>query len=421
MKKMTIYGPFKKKIEHQQKDQQFRVIISFENLSNREEFIKKNKDLKILGKFDFIPSICLTLEKEKVFHYEEEELIGQIEEDQKLYLSMLDVLDILDLDVYKNSHIVYEGKNINIGIIDDGINRNIPSISNVKDSLEIYKKSNEIKASEKEITHGTIMASIIGNQFKNSEDNFIGIAPKANLIDLKLESSNSEYYISDVLKIFDKINNGKIKIDILLISLTAQEPSDGKDILSIACNLYSENGPIIVSPAGNNGPDPYSIGSPGAADRVMTIGALTKEYTIPNFSGRGPTLDDRIKPDICLPGSNIIVPLSNDLQIKVTGTSVSASIGVGIIALIKESNPQISYEAIMDLINKSVFNLKLDPNSQGLGIIRVSDLFNELDLFHEVLVPYNYLIMRSLKLAIEFFAIFLGVFYLFYFFKLIVL
>ena len=38
---MTIYTPFKEKIDNQNKDQQFRVLISFENLLNREKFIEK--------------------------------------------------------------------------------------------------------------------------------------------------------------------------------------------------------------------------------------------------------------------------------------------------------------------------------------------------------------------------------------------
>jgi len=277
MKKMTIYTPFKEKIDTQNKDQQFRVLISFEDLSNREKFIEKYKDLIILGKFDFIPSIYANLEKDQIYHFEKEKIINQIEEDQKLYFSMLDVSEILGLNEYQNSHIIYRGTNINVGIVDDGINESLPSIPNLKDPLD----SNKIKIPEKDITHGTIMASVISNQFKDIDDKFIGIAPNVNLIDLKLNKLDEEYHISDVLKIFEKINNNKIQIDILLISLTTKDPSDGKDILSLACNLCVNNGLIIVSPAGNFGPDSYTIGSPGAAEKVITVGACLL-YTSPS-------------------------------------------------------------------------------------------------------------------------------------------
>ncbi len=415
---MTIYTPFKKKIDTQHKDQQFRVLISFSTLSNREKFIEKNKDLKIFDKFDFIPSIYTNLEKDQIYHFEKEKIIEQIEEDQKLHFSMLDVSEILGLNDYQNSHIIYRGTNINVGIVDDGINESLPSIPKLKDPLDGNKKRNKIEVPVKDITHGTIMASIISNQFKDIDDRFIGIAPNVNLIDLKLTKLDEEYHISDVLKIFEKINKDRVHIDILLITLTTKDPSDGKDILSLACNLFTENGLIIVSPAGNFGPDSYTIGSPGAAEKVITVGALTKELTIPSFSGRGPTLDERVKPDLCLPSSNIIVPLSNNLRVRVTGTSVSASIAVGIIALIKEFNPQISYNAILDLIKTSRLDLNFDPTAQGLGTIRINDLFEKLDLFHEKLVPYSYLIKRSFKLAIEFLVLFGLVFYLLYFLKI---
>jgi len=417
---MTIYSLFKEKITSQPKNQQYRVIFSFKDLSNREKFLEKNKDLKFLGKIDFIPSIYLDLEKAQIINYEKEKLVEKIEEDQKLYLSMLDVLEVLEINDYKNSQISYTGKNVNVGIIDDGINKNFTSISNINSKpyfLNGVVKTNDLKNIKKEITHGTIMASIISNQFKNADDNYIGIAPNVNYIDFNISNSDQEYYFSNILQVFDKIIKENIEIDILLISLIAKDCSEGKDILSLACDLLVNKGIIIICPAGNFGPDPYTIGSPGAAEKVITIGALTKNLTVPNFSGRGPTLDNRTKPNICLHGSNVIVPLSNNLKVRVSGTSVSASIGVGLIALIKEFDPKMTYNDIMGLIKNSSINLNYDPKAQGLGSVKITDLFRELDLYHEKLSSYNYLTKRSLILSIEFLIVFIIIFYFFYFFN----
>ena len=417
---MTIPSLFKEKITSQPKNQQYRVIFSFKDLSNREKFLEKNKDLKFLGKIDFIPSLYLNLEKAQIINYEKEKLVEKIEEDQILFLSMLDVLEVLEINDYKNSQISYTGKNVNVGIIDDGINKNFTAISKINSKqyfLNGKVKINNPKSIKKEITHGTIMASIISNQFKNIDDNYIGIAPNVNYIDFNISNSNQEYYFSDILQVFDKIIGENINIDILLISLITKDCSDGKDILSLACDLLVDKGIIIVCPAGNFGPESYTIGSPGAAEKIITIGALTKNLAVPNFSGRGPTLDERTKPDLCLHGSNISVPLSNDLRVKVSGTSVSASIGVGLIALIKEFDPKMAYNDIIDLIKNSCINLKYDPNAQGLGTVKITDLFKELDLYHEKLSSYNYLTKRSLILSIEFLIVFITIFYFFYFFN----
>ncbi|MFX1431783.1 MAG: S8 family serine peptidase [Promethearchaeota archaeon] len=418
---MNIYPPFKNELENFSEDQQFRVIISFADLSSREQFIKKNDQLKILGKLELIPSILVNLKKKQIINYENEELIKNIEEDQIIYPALLDVIEILELNDYKNSEITYSGKNVNVGIIDNGINRNIPAISSIslkKHKIFDIQKPLKMEVEKSEISHATIMASIIGNRFQDIDNNFIGIAPNVNVIDFDISNSNQEYSFYNILNVFDKIYTEKIDLDILFITLTTKNSSDGKDILSSACNILTEKEIIIVCPAGNNGPNPYSIGSPGAAKKVITIGALTKELEIPNFSGRGPTLDETKKPDFCFPGFKIKVPITNDLRLSVSGTSVSAAICVGIIALIKEYDPNISYDILMDLLAKTSIDLGYDKSIQGLGTVKVSQIFSNLDLFHEKLIPYNYLIKKSLRISIEFLILLIILFYFFFFFRI---
>jgi len=246
------------------------------------------------------------------------------------------------------------------------------------------------------------MASIISNQFKNSDENLIGIAPHVKIHDFNVSNSKDKYYFSHILEFFDIIVKEKVMIEVLLISFITSSPSDGKDILSLSCNALADKGIIIVSPAGNFGPETQSIGSPGAAKKVITFGTLEKELTIPEFSGRGPTLDERIKPDFLLPGSKIDVPLSQNFRVSVTGTSVSASLGAGIIALIKEYDPTVSYDEIIKLLEKSSIDLDYDNNAQGYGTLNLPRIFKTLDLYQEKKVPYNNLVKNSLKYSIEF-------------------
>ncbi|MFW9827654.1 MAG: S8 family serine peptidase [Candidatus Thorarchaeota archaeon] len=416
---MSIYPLFKKKIEKSPNKELLNVLISFESLTDREKFIKKSHKIKIISKFDYIPSIFTKIDKEEVISLEKQDLIKQIEEDQRIYFSMFDVMEILELDYYQNTEISYKGNGIKVGIIDDGINQNFPSILKAQINLSEDNNNKNINSYGEEISHGTIMAGIIGNQFKDIDGNYLGIAPKVKFFDFQLTTNKKEYFISDILRILDQIKKLKIEIDILLIPLTTSEPSDGKDLLSIFCNLLVEGGLIIVSPSGNLGSKNYTIGSPGAAEKVITVGALTKDFTIASFSGKGPTLDERLKPDLCFPGSNIIIPLSNNLRVKASGTSVSAAIGVGIIALIKNFDPTLSYEGIIDLLKKSSIDLNYEPTSQGMGTVNVPDIFKNLDLLNEKIVPYNYLVKRSIKIVLEFLLILIVLFYIINFFKFI--
>ncbi|HSM51452.1 MAG TPA: S8 family serine peptidase [Thermoanaerobaculia bacterium] len=62
---------------------------------------------------------------------------------------------------------------------------------------------------------------------------------------------------------------------------------------------------LIVFSAGNSGSAGNTIGSPGVAKNVLTVGALgdNNSTTVAGYSSRGPTDDGRIKPDIMAPGT----------------------------------------------------------------------------------------------------------------------
>ncbi|MFW9873523.1 MAG: S8 family serine peptidase, partial [Candidatus Thorarchaeota archaeon] len=353
---------------------------------------------------------------ELILKYESDESIKRIERDQRLFLSILEINEILDLNRCKNSQIPHTGRNVNIGIIDDGINSNFPSIPIIS---RYNSKGYEFKKDlDSQITHGTIMASIIGNQFKDLKNNSIGIAPGVKIFDFDISNSKKEYYFSCILEIFDLIINQNIQIDILLISLTTQYPSDGIDILSLACNTFVDKGILIVCPTGNYGPSVNTIGSPSAAKKVISFGSLTKDLDIAHFSGRGPTIDNRLKPDFCLPGSEIKIPLSNDLRMKIKGTSITAAIGVGLIALIKEYIPKASFDEIYELLKNSSRDLNLDKFSQGYGMPDIISIIKDQDLIQEKILPYKYLVKKSIKITVEFAIIFIVLFYLIYFFRI---
>ena len=396
------------------KEEKIRVIITFENTIKREDFLLKHKNLEIINKFELIPAINLYLTRKKIQIFQENDLIERIEEDQKLYLSMLDAFKMMSFNNYKEPQISFTGKNITVGIVDNGINRNINSISGV--ILDEYNLINKLKKEkeareEGEITHGTLMASIIGNQYLDKNKNFIGIVPDVKIIDFNASNSNQEFFFSNILELFDTIIKNKVKIEVLLISFTTLHTSDGKDILSLACNLLVERGIIIICPSGNFGPESYTIGSPGAAEKVITIGAFTKKGTIAYYSGRGPTLDERNKPDFCLPGSEIEIILSSDTRINMSGTSVAASIGAGIVALIKEINPNFSRGEILEILKEASVDFNYDKVSQGNGMINIARIFNNLGLYQETTLSYAHLIKNASMLSI---GLILSLFLLFY-------
>ncbi len=103
---------------------------------------------------------------------------------------------------------------------------------------------------------------------------------------------------------------------------------------------------LIFFAAGNSGPGTASVGSPSTAKNGVSVGATlrgTGAESMASFSSCGPTSDNRIKPDLTIPGSGIIsgrndgnVGTSNCNTISMSGTSMASPAAAGLGALVRQ-------------------------------------------------------------------------------------
>src|SRR6476661_5996433 len=179
-----------------------------------------------------------------------------------------------------------------------------------------------------------------------------GVAPAAHLSAAKvLDATGSGDDSLGILGI--QWCAGRASVDVISLSLGSDVPSDGLDGLSQAVNAAVLNhGKIVVAAAGNGGDLPGTITSPGSAVQAITVGATADwSSTVPQygaqgpflawFSSRGPTLDNRVKPDIVAPGVNIGAALANSTSDYVTesGTSMATPYVSGVAALLRQKQP----------------------------------------------------------------------------------
>jgi serine protease AprX len=169
-------------------------------------------------------------------------------------------------------------------------------------------------------------------------------------------------------------------VQVANLSLGSSQASDGTDALSAACDEMVRRGVVVCVAAGNDGPGARTIGSPGAAREVITVGASTESGSIVSFSSRGPTLDGRIKPDIVLPGDKIISCRAANtslgspvdaLYTALSGTSMAAPHATGAAALLLEAFPGLTPAQVRERFILGARDLGLEPNTQGAGRLDV--------------------------------------------------
>jgi len=221
-------------------------------------------------------------------------------------------------------------------------------------------------------THVTGIAAGGGGKYR-------GIAPEARIIAVKVLDSNGSGMMSDIIAGLEWA--AQQRVHVINISLGSSEPSDGANPLSTACDLVAEQGIVICAAAGNDGPGPGTIGSPGSARNIITVGATTDRDGILSFSSRGPTLDGRAKPDIMMPGQGIIscraanttlgIPVDGH-YVSASGTSMAAPHATGAAALLLQALPDLSPADIKARFTNAAKDLGLDPNAQGAGRVDVS-------------------------------------------------
>lgn len=178
-------------------------------------------------------------------------------------------------------------------------------------------------------------------------------------------------------------DNPNEPIDIISMSLggdALRYDNEQEDPLVRAVDEAWNAGIVVCVAAGNSGPDPQTIASPGVSEKVITVGALddnntanSDDDTVASFSSRGPTVYGKEKPDILAPGVNIISLRSPNSYIDklqkssrvgsqyftMSGTSMATPICAGIAALILQQNPDLTPDEVKELLKTARTNGKM--------------------------------------------------------------
>jgi subtilisin family serine protease len=157
---------------------------------------------------------------------------------------------------------------------------------------------------------------------------------------------------------------------------------------SAAIDAVEAAGIVTVFAAGNEGPNPMTIRQP--ADRVSSptnafaVGAVDDALNIASFSSRGPSLCDtaQIKPEIVAPGVNIRSSTKGSTYVYMSGTSMAAPFVAGMVALLREYNPDATVTEIKQALLQSALDLGPagEDNAYGRGFVDASRVLEFMPL-----------------------------------------
>ena len=304
--------------------------------------------------------------------------------------------------------LAYNGSGVRVAVIDTGIYEH-PALNIVANRNFVYGESEY----NDDVGHGTHVAGIIGGDGTGSNGKYQGVAPGVSLINARAGNA-SGLGEGDIIAAIDwsakPTDSEGAGADIISMSFGGGYPYISDSITQAITNAQDAHGVIFVASAGNDGPDYFTGSTPASGIDVISIGATVQNGELASFSSWGPTFGYLGYPDVVAPGVNII---STDAQdsiiskeeryignyfdysgdadyIPLSGTSMSAPMVSGALAILKDAYPNLTPEtariALLEGARKLSNGADDDNLKSGAGLINVSA---SLDYLNSISPDYN--------------------------------
>ncbi len=325
-------------------------------------------------RYTLLPALAIDATPTQIEQLTEEPDIELIWTDLPVHTMLNDSVPIIRVPPIWEAGFMGEG--VTIAVIDTGIDPEHPDFKGrIADTIDFTGQGPEDNNG-----HGTHVASIAAGSGAASEGKYRGVAPAATILAAKALRGDGTGRQSDIMAGIEwAVQKGAQVINLSLGG--PPEPCDGTDALSELANAAVRAGVVVCVAAGNSGPSPETIGSPGCARLVITVGATISDPEVPfdeiaPFSSRGPTADGRRKPDLVLPGVGITAAraagtmlgeMVNSYYTTLQGTSMATPHASGIAALLLSANPDLAPAQVKERMLVGARSLGLEGTVQGAG------------------------------------------------------
>ncbi|MDG5801863.1 S8 family peptidase [Streptomyces ossamyceticus] len=271
----------------------------------------------------------------------------------------------------------YDGKGVKVAVLDTGVDTAHPDLAS---AVTVSKDFTSSGSTDDKVGHGTHVAATLAGSGTWSDGRYKGVAPGAGLLNAKVLDDSGEGSDSSVIAGLEWAAAQGARVANLSLG---QDDTPGEDPVEVAVNALSKStGMLTVAAAGNEGPDAGTVGSPGAAESALTVGAVDGEDRLADFSSTGPTADSALKPDLTAPGVDIVSAKAAhgylgdpaaDGYVSMSGTSMATPHAAGAAAILAQRHPDWTGARIKQALTASTTpTTGVTGYQQGTGRLDVS-------------------------------------------------
>ena len=300
----------------------------------------------------------------------------------------------------------FSGAGVDVAVIDSGV---VPVNGLTAPGKVVHGPDLSFESGQDEVRHldtyghGTHMAGIIAGRddavpspvTEGGHDRFVGIAPDARVVSLKVADSAGATDVSQVIAAIDwVVQHGRrdgLNIRVLNLSFGTDGVQDARlDPLAHAVQQAWHRGVVVVVSAGNEGYGDGRMNNPAYDPYVIAVGGSDGRGTVAPgddvvaaWSSRG---DAARRPDLVAPGQSVVSLRDPGSRIDVdhpagrvgerffrgSGTSQAAAVVSGAAALLLQQRPGLTPDQVKHLLTATARRLpEADPLAQGAGLLDV--------------------------------------------------
>ncbi len=357
-------------------DGKISVIVDFDHTPTEEDQAMLERAVEFQTQFRYwlIDSISGSVELSRVHEIIDLPGVVFVELDGVLGIQMEEVVPVHGVDlVWQDTG--YTGEGVTMAIIVTGIDGNHTALDDLDDDnttddpkiVAFYDAINNPGATNgteifpyDDNGHGTHCAGITAG---TGAPNYlhVGVAPRANLVGVKVLDGGGSGSFAAVMAGMEWTVEKRHEFNIRAASMSLgaltgaiEWTSSEEESVNRMANEMMRAGVTLFIAAGNSG-GTATVGTPGSAEDVITVGSLDKDTSIAIYSSQGPTEEGRVKPNIAFVGSSVNAPDANtgDGYVALSGTSMATPGAAGVAVLMYQANPDLSPFDIRNIMQET--------------------------------------------------------------------